>query len=426
MHRDVVVSDVFSPKFRLFYSNQLHHFLRRISWFAAAPIVVAAVSFLSLPMLTRYLSASHYGLFALGMSIGSLIPAIANPGALSFLSPRLFRSTSVPGVLLGTLLACSVIAACLGVLAVSSVAFWVQNQLNLSPRALFLSVGAGAIASPWSIVADYLVATGQARAYALTYIASAFATPIAALGWILSSGELQLALFIGGFAAAMVQAIAALLILRRIDRIRVNRKLFPVIARLWRPTLTSAMTEWSYSLIERWLVSSLLGLAAAGALFHSQQYKALANSGVKVLIRSTWSISIAEAKACPRTFNRSRIVWRMVDVGLITAAIAFLIVGRPFIDWLTNGKLGDAAPLVGAWMVVLLLYNLARPAVFVLHAFARSHKVGKISTIASIVTMASLFPCVYALGVWGPVVATIMGGVTNVTLLTLTDRAGRT
>ena len=387
--------------------------LHRVSWFAATPIVGAAVALGTLPILTRHLDAADYGLFGLGMIIGNLVPALANPHSLSFFSARLHRGIPA-GRLVGTVLAFSGAATLILVMVAAIVGMSLSTLVGLPPEALWISLAVGAATAPWSIVADYLVADGAARPYALVYISSAIASAGAAIAAANVPQTEHLALFIGALAGSVLQFAAALFIFTRI-RLQMERRYFPVLRRLWLPNSVSGTLEWLNSLVERWALATFGSLAATGTVLHSQQYKNLAGAAVKVLLRSTWTISIDEARL--GSFPVSRRYWHAVDVFLIVSGLAFATVGPFFVGILTNHKLTDAAFIAAGWMLVLLLHNSYRPAVLTLHARGEGHRFSKISGWGFGVNLCLTPLLVPLIGVWSPIVAGAANALTVYVLL---------
>lgn len=133
--------------------------LNRASWFTLSSVGPVAISFLSLPLLTLRLGSTDYGVFALGVAVGTVVPMIANHGTLSLFSGRL-ASTQAPKRLVGTAFVASLIlAAAIGLFLL---ACFELMGLEFLPRAIFwLSIITGMLSATWTVAADYLIASGN-------------------------------------------------------------------------------------------------------------------------------------------------------------------------------------------------------------------------------------------------------------------------
>lgn len=375
-------------------------FLSRLSWFGVATVVPAAISFIALPFLTLRLDPAHYGAFALGAAVGNVVPMLAGIGAVNSLS----SSAGTDRALLTAGFLSALVIGFLAALVIGSTLAVVGHDWLPGPL-LWLSLAAGALSGAWTVGADYLVARGRARPYAAVAIGQAALTPTATGIWLLAGLDDMAALFVGWLAGALFSCIATVALLAPSLTLRIGRDDFRRVRGVGGPMTLSNVLEWTGTLAERWLINVAASASAVGLFVHSQQYRNLANTALKVLVRSNWSVSVAEARESPSTFRKSAPVWEAIDMGLIGAGLGLALVGREAIDLLTHGKFGSAAPLAAAWIVILLVQNATRPAAFVLIGNDRAAWLGRIAIVAQLAFLALVLAGTGTLGVWMPVYA---------------------
>jgi O-antigen/teichoic acid export membrane protein len=391
-------------------------FSSKVTWFASAPAFGAMISFASLPFLTHYLGPRDYGIFALYSIVASFVGAAANPGALSYLSGKVKENSNLNNEFFSIFI-CGMVAGFFSTLLIFLASIAGARLIDISITSLFLACIAQYISLPWLLSMDYLVVKGDAKPFALVSIASATFSPLCSYTWLMFGGAAELALFVGAICASLVQALGATCIIGKLEYKKFDLHVFFELKAFWIATFLNRLLEWVYGVFERTVASSLLGFYALGLLSHSQQYRTVVNTLCKVVIRAYWSTSLEEAVIRPPLFVKSRRIWRLVDYFVLSLALIFAAFGQYFINLLTNNKFGDAGLFACGWMVMLIIQNASRPAMFIFHATLKGKFVSNASSLSLLVGLVFLYPLSLYFGPWGIILGGIMCSFANYVFL---------
>lgn len=120
----------------------------------------------------------------------------------------------------------------------------------------------------------------------------------------------------------------------------------------------------------------------------------------------------------------SNLVYR-VNLGVLVLPIALLfVVGTPLFDWLTAGKYGLAAPLLGGFLCIMIAEGMRTLLELLVQAVEKNH----IFLISNLFQSASLFlaiPLFPSMGLWALVVANLSGTVmANIVIIVWLKRIG--
>ena len=202
--------------------------IKRISWFAVAPILTPAISFISLPILTLRLEAADYGLFGLGIVLASLISGVSSFGLLLYLGGQQLsaeqRQDGIMTAVLGVLLVGLAASACV-VLLWWGVQIWVRDTLPIDIAMMGFIVVIGLCGVFNGVASDVMVHFGSARAYSFCIVAQAVTFALTAIACAFYWRADPLALYAAGAAGAIVQCVVALVSLRHHLSGRVSREM---------------------------------------------------------------------------------------------------------------------------------------------------------------------------------------------------------
>ena len=356
-------------------------FISRLLWNWGAPAVQTVTAIAMLPVITAVLGPAEIGAFAVVMSAAALIAAVSGMGSTYLLSAH--YPTAEPAerrALVSTMICVSVaIAALAGLAGVASwpllVASW-PAIADIPVTSVALAMAATVAAAPWIIALDTLTLRGQARPFAA----------VGALQAVLGAGvttvglhvlDLGLtALFVSTLAVSLLAGMAGLLLLRRDLAPRISGRWLIECLRVG-PIMSGAhILETLHNAIERMMLTSTVGLAALGLYAHSQQYRNMAQIGVKGLARSVWPVSLDEARSPQASYALTNRAWQTMTVGVTFIGVFCAFIAEDIVRLLTHGKFTAAAPYITLWMIYILVQNTGKPQIAALYANQRGVALG--------------------------------------------------
>lgn len=383
----------------------------RSSRYFAASLVVAATSFVMLPLTTRVLGPHDYGVFALATVLVGAAAWAWSPGAGFLLTARwsaapLDERTRLVSTLLATGAAATLAWSGL-VLAVYLGAADDIEFLGQLPRSgVALAVAGTMLGSPWAVASTTLTLEGRATAAGAVAVGQALvgaATTLICL-FVLDTGVV--ALFAGFFVGGLVPLAFAAHALRPY----VRSVFEPRFAReaLRAGFVLAQLLESLQSLVERILLSRFAGLATLGLYTHSQRYAQVAHQASKSVSLGVWPVTLAEARDPTGVFSATRRTWYVVHVAVAATGLAVVSFGEDIIGTLTNDRFTEAHVYLAPWFVLLLLQLSAKPEVGTLYALAPPRVVSRLSagsTALGVALTAILVPYFEAPGAAGALIA---------------------
>jgi O-antigen/teichoic acid export membrane protein len=192
--------------------------IKRMSWFAVAPILTPAISFISLPILTLRLEAADYGLFGLGIVLASMISGVGSFGLLLYLGGQQLsteqRHDGIKTAVLGVLLVGLAASVCV-VLLWLGVQVWDPDALPIEATMMGFIIIIGLCGVFNGVASDTMVHFGSAQAYSFCIVAHALTFALTAIACTFYWRADPLALYAAGAAGAIVQCVVGLVSLRR-------------------------------------------------------------------------------------------------------------------------------------------------------------------------------------------------------------------
>lgn len=402
-------------------------FYQRYALFLSASIIRAVISFITFPIATRILDADDYGTYALVVSLVLLVMTFANAGG-EYLLNYYFIDADEQGQreLISSMLMIS--TALFGIFGMLFMLGWhfavgfSEMLVTIPVSYVWLVLVSVALTLPSQTILSILTIKRQAFSFAVIVILESV-TAAASLIFSLFILNLDItALFLSGLAAALVNFIASMILLRPYLTWQFNIKWLRTIIKYVPAGFASDMSTRGSDALRNTLLSSYVGLATLGIFSHSQRYQQLVFMYAKAASRSVYPTSIEESKTPPYTFTKTGIVWHFIHMSFVLSGIFFAFFGREVVSVLSNDKFTDAAVLVPFWMITLLLQYMAQPQ----HITLMTHNDGIFmlwghvwARIASIIVMIILIPLV---GIWGALITEMVWMLVYRVLVTIRAR----
>lgn len=385
----------------------------RSARYLSATVVAAAVSIVTLPLTTKVLGPSAYGLFALGGSLAGVGASIATLGMTFVLAKRwTVAGRNERRRIVGTLLTIGLAITVGWAIIVGSIYLALRDHVGflgaLTPGEMGFALGGLLISPLWMVASDILTVEGGAGVYAGVTIMQSIATAAATLTALFAFDLGTLSLFIGIFVGALVASAASVVYLRDYLSLGFDRTLRGELAQT--TFLLAQAAETVQSVVERILLSRFVGYTNLGLFVHSRRYRDLAMQGTTAVTRGVWPVTLDEAKDPTSSFAATARTWRTVYVGLTAASLVATAFGDQMISVLTHDKFTPAWKFLTPWFALLLVQLSAKPEVGTMYAFGRARAMGRISLVSNtlgIVAAAALIPWV---GAWGALVALVLQG----------------
>lgn len=378
--------------------------LKRVYWFALSPIGTTVISFASLPLLTLKLGPADYGIFGLGAAVASLISGMGSFGALLFLGGQRpsgdIRRDFVFSAVASTAIAAGFVALCILGL------WWIVKGLLPDLAVLTNAMIALVALIGWfgafsAVTSDVLVHYGLARAYTISVVGQAliFATTAIICAFALDTGSITL--FLAGTAGAAAQTTLAFFFLRNDLKGRFSLSILRSLVSIAVPTLSANYVELARNFVERWLIGLSIGLHTIGLYAHSQQYRSMINTLIKIPIRSLWQTTLAESLVPNPTFPRLYPIWNFIDNVVALAGLSFVFIGQEAVGFITHGKFSEAAIFATVWMALILVQNAGRPYNSLIIAHGKGAVMSRIQLKSKLVTLVTMPIGFYVAGLWG-------------------------
>jgi O-antigen/teichoic acid export membrane protein len=346
-------------------------FRRRFVLFLLPGLYQAALPFLTLPLTTRILGPADFALFSVANAISAVLITIAQLGSVFILAQR-FSEADRAGrrVLVSTIFyQCLALSAIFGILLL---VLWptVRGEWSVASgitEEMIVFVAVAMVGSSLYTLVGTLAVFGHAPGYyALATMIKATVSVVVVLVSLFVFGLQIVSLFLGLFAAGLVDLISAVLILKSFLAWRFD----PALARdclfLGGWNGLAQLTMQGRQLVERGVLSSTVGLHDLGLFIHAQQYQNYAMLGARpiqqavipVMLKEAGESGAAESEAA---FQRTERVTRVLFVALTVLALVFAFLGEFVIHLMTNGKFDAAAPYAALLIGTLLLQAAGRP-----------------------------------------------------------------
>jgi O-antigen/teichoic acid export membrane protein len=392
------------------------HFVGRVVTLAAATVFNAILSVALLPLATRQLGASDYGIYGLVISIVVLVSAAADGGA-GLLVPAHYGSASASErarLFVSLALFAGIAASVAGLLMIIP---WLWHYRPFSDQpipfaAVALSVALMPIRAITNISGMIFSVTDRGLAIAAQLAVQSLATFLSTLIALFEFEMGVTSLFIGAFCGQFAALGVGLVALGRHHvSSSPSREWLRRAAGNSPTTAASGIVDGTRGFGENALLTSAINLHAVGILGHARLYHGLLMALSNAVGHNLWAKSLDEARNPHSSFEITRSAWTPVQIAVTCAGIIFVFVGREIIDLIGNGKFTEAAPYIPALFVIALIQTTEQPANAVVCALGRAASATWTRITLAVGSFIALYPAIVLFGIKGIIAICIIEAV---------------
>jgi len=392
------------------------HFVGRVVTLAAATAFNAILSVALLPLATRQLGASDYGIYGLVISIVVLVSAAADGGA-GLLVPAHYGSASTSErarLFVSLAVFAGIAATAAGLLMIIP---WLWHHGTFSDQTIPLAAIALSVAlMPMRAITNISVMIFSVTDRGLAIAAQlAIQSLVTFLSTLVALFEFEMgvtSLFIGAccgqFAALGVGLVA---LGRRHVWSPPSRDWFRRAATNSPTTAASGIVDGTRGFGENALLTSAIGVHAVGILGHARLYHGLLMALGNAVGHNLWAKSLEEARNPHSSFEITRSAWTPVQIAVTCAGIIFAFVGQEIVDLIGNGKFTEAAPYIPALFVIALIQTTEQPANAVVCALGRAASATWTRITLAVGSLIALYPAIVLFGIKGVIAICIIEAV---------------
>jgi O-antigen/teichoic acid export membrane protein len=392
------------------------HFVGRVVTLAAATAFNAALSVALLPLATRHLGTSDYGIYALVMSIVALVSAAADGGAGLLVPAHYGPASSLERARLFVSLAifAGVAASAAGLLIVIP---WLWHHATLSDHAIPLAgVTLSLALMPMRAITNICVmifsVTDRGLAIAAQLVIQSLVTFLSTLVALFDFEMGVTSLFIGACCGQFAALGVGLVALGRGHVWSLPSCYWLRRAATNSPTTAaSGIVDGTRGFGENALLASAISLHAVGILGHARLYHGLLMALSNAIGHNLWAKSLEEARNPHSSFQLTRSAWTPVQIAITCAGLIFAFVGTQIVDLVGNGKFTDAAPYISTLFVIALIQTTEQPATAVVCALGRAASATWARIILALAGFIALYPAVVLFGIKGVIAICIIEAV---------------
>jgi len=353
------------------------HFVGRVATLAAATTFSAILSVALLPLATRQLGASDYGIYGLVISIVVLVSAAADGGA-GLLVPAHYGSASASErarLFVSVAIFAGIAASAAGLLMIVP---WLWHHSTFSDQAIPLAAVALSIAlMPMRAITNISVmifsVTDRGLAIAAQLAIQSLVTFVSTLVALFEFEMGVTSLFIGAFCGQLAALGIGLVALGRHHVSSSPSRDWLCRAASTSPTTAaSGIVDGTRGFGENALLTSAISLHAVGILGHARLYHGLLMALSNAVGHNLWAKSLEQARDPHSSFEITRSAWTPVQIAVTCAGIIFAFVGREIVDFVGNGKFTEAATYIPALFVIAFIQTTEQPANAVVCALGRA------------------------------------------------------
>jgi len=392
------------------------HFVGRVVTLAAATAFNAILSVALLPLATRHLGASDYGIYGLVISIVVSVSAAADGGA-GLLVPAHYGSASASErarLFVSLAIFAGIAASAAGLLMIVP---WLWHRGTFSDQAIPLATIALAVAlMPMRAITNISVMIFSVTDRGLAIAAQlAIQSLVTFLSSLVALFELEMgvtSLFIGAFCGQFAALSVGLVALGRHHvSSSPSRDWLRRAASASPTTAASGVVDGTRGFGENAVLTSTIGLIAVGILGHARLYHGLLMALSNAIGHNLWAKSLEEARNPHSSFEITRSAWPPVQIAITCAGIIFAFVGREIVDFIGNGKFTEAAPYVTALFVIALIQTTEQPANAIVCALGRAASATWARVILAGGSFIALYPMIVLFGIKGVIAICIIEAV---------------
>ena len=133
------------------------------------------------------------------------------------------------------------------------------------------------------------------------------------------------------------------------------------------------------------------------------------------LVRPVFIANYSTTGDFKKLTQMSNLLLRINMFILIIAAVAVAVIGQPIFDWITNGKYGSANLLLAGFLILLVFEGL-RLIIEILIEAVEKNQISILCNLVQSLSFLIAIPLLPLIGLWGLVIANILGTVTAIFL----------
>lgn len=379
--------------------GQLHR--TQLAFYALPIVVQGTLPILTLPLTTLVLAPEDYGIFGLVSVYTSGFGLVASLGSgfqlamVRIGTPRAHSLIKVVS-LLSFLLSCG--------FAVGGYVLWsLTRQYHVLPDSIgesevMVALVAMMLSVPWLVARPLTVLQQRSRLFSVVSTGRVLISSGVILIALFLFDQGRFSLFLGLLALGVVDFSGALLVLAPSLSASIDRELIWEVARKGGTITGGSISNMLFPIFERSMLAGAAGPAMLGLYVHAQAYQRFLTDVTDPLRQSVWPQLLGASRG-DAPYAQSAGFFSLMYAFLAFSGLTFAICGRGFINLLTNGRFGGAAPYAAIMIAILLLILLARPQYAVISASGDA-RAATVSAWASSGTAVVLM--LFAVPLWGP------------------------
>jgi len=302
-------------------------YLRRLATtgaaYTAASIVSKLIAVALLPLYTRYLTTTDYGLAEVMFAAVVSASIVIRFGMLEALLRFYYKEEEVPDRVVATSFAALFWSATVAALIALPFAGLISEALldRSAPDLARISIGGLWVLTMMEYLLTLFRLEERARAFFLTTILNVFAAIGLTVVLVVGAGEGARGLLIGSYGSGAIFVVALVFIHRRRLSLRFERPLLRRLLRFGLPTMPAELSLYALNFADRLIILRSAGAAEAGLYSLAVKFA----QGVNVLVRG-FQLAWPPLAYSIRDDDEARRFYATV-VSLFVAGCAFVVAG---------------------------------------------------------------------------------------------------
>jgi O-antigen/teichoic acid export membrane protein len=382
------------------------HFLGRVVTLGAATALNVALALALLPLATRHLEASDYGLYGLLMSVVALVSTAADGGS-SLLVPAHYGPSSAAerARLFASLAMFAGISATFGGLLLLVVWFW-QHGIFLDQPVPLAAMILSAVLIPTRAITNICTtifsAAGRGPTIAAQMAVQSLVVFLSTLVSLLECRMGGISLFVGALCGQLAALCVGYIALGRQHILSFPSRDWLLRAATCAPTTAaSGLTDGVRCFGENALLASATGIHALGVWMHARLYHGVLIAFSNAFSHNLWSKSLEEAREPYSSFETTRTAWTLVQITIACLGIIVVFLGAEIVKIVSNGKFNAAAAYVPIFFVIALIQTTEQTANAIVCARGRATSATWARTAMTLGSMTVLCPTIVLFGING-------------------------
>jgi O-antigen/teichoic acid export membrane protein len=378
----------------------------RVVTLGAATALNIALALALLPLATRHLEASDYGLYGLLMSLVALVSTAADGGS-SLLVPAHYGPSSVAerARLFASLAMFAGISATFGGFLLFVLWFWLHGiflDQTVPVAAIILSAVLIPTRAITNICTTIFSAAGRGPTIAAQMAVQSLVVFLSTLVSLLVCRMGGISLFVGALCGQLAALCVGCIALGRQHILSFPSRNWLLRAATCAPTTgASGLTDGMRCFGENALLASATGIHALGLWMHARLYHGVLIAFSSAFSHSLWSKSLEEAREPYSKFETTRIAWTLVQITIACLGIIAVFLGAEIVKIVSNGKFTAAAAYVPIFFVIALIQTTEQTANAIVCATGRATSATWARTTMTLGSMTVLCPTILLFGING-------------------------